>query len=195
MEVSEFDEFVSRQQVGEAGKNQINWNQARDEWLDSLNSLYLRIETMLSQYTSTGKIQIAYKPIELSEEDIGAYTARQMTLRIGRQQVYLIPAGTLFIGFKGVVAVVGSAGKASLVLANKDRHSTLPQVTVRLLHVGPKTRKLIERRNEGQSETELVPSSADIEWVWKIMARPPQRQLFELTAENFFQLLMEVSNG
>jgi hypothetical protein len=195
MEVKEFDEFVSRQQVGDVGKSQVNWNQERDEWLVYLNSLYRRIEVMLSQYTTSGKIQIAYKPINLNEENIGAYTARQMILRIGRQEVDLVPAGTLFIGFKGLVDVIGSAGKASLVLANRDRHSTLPQVTIRISPVGPVTRKNIKIRNENISDTELVPSSGNVEWVWKIMPRPPQRQLFELTAENFFELLMEVSNG
>ena len=139
MEVREFDEFVSRQQVGDVGEDKVNWDQERDEWLRYLDSLYNRVEGLLSQYTSSGKIQIRYKPLDLNEENIGSYTARQMILRIGRQEVDLVPVGTLFIGFKGLVDVIGSAGKASLVLANKDRHSTLPQVTVRISSVGPKT--------------------------------------------------------
>jgi hypothetical protein len=88
--------------------------------------------------------------------------------------------------------VIGSAGKASLALANKERHSTLPQVTIR---GGPKTQQLTKIRNKSRSDNELVASFGKIEWVWKILPRPPARELDELTRENFFQLLMEVTNG
>lgn len=190
MAVKEFDEFVKRQH--ETG--QVDWDRERGEWLSYLDELYFKIETMLSVYVSTGQISIRYKNIDLNEEDIGSYQARQMILRIGRQEVDLVPAGTRFIGFKGFVEIIGSAGKASLALANKERQSTLPQVTIH----GPvshKTRQLIKIRNEYQSDSELVPSSAKIEWTWKILPRPPGRNLDELTTESFFQLLMEVTNG
>ena len=183
MAVKEFDEFVKRQH--ETG--QVDWDRERDEWLAHLDALYRKIETMLSTYTSSGQIGIRYKTIDLNEEDIGSYQARQMIVRIGRQEVDLVPAGTRFIGFKGFVEVIGSAGKASLALANKDRHSTLPE--------GPHTRKLRKIVEEYRSRSELVASSAKIEWAWKILPRPPGRDLDELTQESFYQLLMEVTNG
>jgi hypothetical protein len=195
MTVKEFDEFVERQQGGGVNGDQVDWGHERDAWLTQLDVLYGIIESLLSQYTSSGQISIKYKFIDLNEEDIGSYRARQMILRIGRQEVDLVPAGTRFIGFKGYVEVIGSAGKSSLVLANKERHSTLPHVTIHIPAVGPKTRQLIKTRNESQSESELVASSGKIEWVWRILARPPERQLIELTRESFFQLLMEVTNG
>jgi hypothetical protein len=191
MTVKEFDEFVERQQ----GAASVDWDRERDEWLAHLDELYRIVEDLLGPYTSSGQIKIAYKTIDLNEEDIGSYQARQMILRIGRQEVDLAPKGTRFIGFKGFVEVIGSAGKASLALANKDRHSTLPQVTIHIPAVGPQTRKLIKIRNQGISDSELVASTAKIEWAWKILPRPPGRNLDELTRESFFQLLMEVTNG
>jgi hypothetical protein len=190
MTVKEFDEFVKRQQ--ETG--QVDWNRERDEWLAHLDELYGNIETMLSEYTSSGQINIRYKTIELNEENIGSYQARQMILRIGRQEVDLVPTGTLFIGFKGYVEVRGAAGKASLALASKDRHSTLPQVGIHIPS-SLKARRLIKTESVSQPDAELVPYSAKIEWVWKILPRPPGRNLDELTRESLFQLLMEVTNG
>jgi hypothetical protein len=195
MEVKEFDEFVKRQQDGAVDGDKVDWQHEREEWLTKLDQLYGIIEGLLSHYTSSGQIGIRYKFIDLNEEDIGSYRARQMMLRIGRQEVDLVPAGTRFIGFKGYVDVTGSAGKSSLVLANKDRHSALPQVTIQIPSVGPKTRQLIKMRNENISDSELVASSGKTDWVWRILARPPERRLGELTRENFFQLLMEVTNG
>ena len=195
MQVKEFDEFVKRQQPDARESERVDWGRERDIWLARLDALYGDIEGFLDQYTSSGQIDIRYRSIDLNEEDIGSYQARQMILRIGRQEVDMVPAGTRFIGFKGLVDVIGSAGKSSLVLANRDRQSALPQVTIHIPAVGPKTRQLIETRNENQSESELVASSGEIEWVWKILARPPERRLFEVTRESFFQLLMEVTNG
>jgi len=195
MAVKEFDEIVKRQQDGAIEEDRVDWERERDDWLARLDELYGIIEGLLSEYTSSGQISTKYKFIDLNEEDIGSYRARQMILRIGRQEVDLVPAGTRFIGFRGYVEVIGSAGKSNLVLANKDRHSTLPQVTIHIPTVGSKTRELIKIRNENQSDSELVASGGKIEWVWRILARPPARQLVELTNETFFQLIMEVTNG
>jgi hypothetical protein len=178
MTVKEFDEFVERQQ----GPASVDWDRERDEWLAHLDELYGIVEGLLGPYTSSSQIKIAYKTIDLNEEDIGSYQARQMILRIGRQEVDLVPAGTRFIGFKGYVEAIGSAGKSSLVLANRERTSAVPRVTVRI-HEG------------GIPAAEPVDPVAKIEWVWRILQRPPARQLDELTRENFFQLLMEVTNG
>jgi hypothetical protein len=193
MTVKEFDEFVERQRSGASNDAQVNWDQERDEWLAHLDALYRMIESLLGRYISSGQISVRYKSIDLNERDIGSYQARQMILRIGRQEVDLVPAGTLFIGFKGCVDVIGSAGKSRLVLANKDR--PFPKWTINIRAVGPNTRQPIKRRDESQSDSELVVSSGKIEWVWRILPRPPGRNLDELTSESFFQLIMEVTNG
>jgi hypothetical protein len=194
MLVKEFDEFVKRQQGGAVAEAQVDWDRERSEWLAHLDKLYRVIEGLLTPYTSSGQIRIGYKPLELNEEDIGSYQARQMVLRIGRQEVDIVPAGTRFIGFKGYVEVIGSAGKSNLVLADKERHSTLPQVGIHI-PVGLKGRRFIKTESVSEPDVELVAYSERIEWVWKILPRPPARQLDELTRENFFQLLMEVTNG
>ncbi len=186
MTVKEFDDFVERQRSGALSETQVNWDQVRDEWLAHLEALYSMIESLLGRYISSGQISVRYKSIDLNERDIGSYQARQMILRIGRQEVDLVPAGTLFIGCKGLVDVIGSAGKSRLVLANKDRRFTVQ---------GPKITGIIKTANQFRSGSELGSVSAIAEWTWKILPRPPALNLDELTSENFFQLIMEVTNG
>lgn len=79
--------------------------------------------------------------------------------------------------YNGIVEILGSAGKSSLVLVGKNRVSAIPKVLVQL--------------SPGGKPQDLPAEPL----VWKIQTRPPQQHLDELTRENFFQLLMEVTNG
>jgi|SRR5271157_2067851 len=181
MTVKEFDEFVERQRSGASNDSQVNWDRERDEWLAHLEALYSKIESFLGKYISSGQIDIKYKLIDLNERDIGSYQARQMILRIGRQEVDITPLGTLFMLYNGIVEVVGTAGKSSLVLVGKNRVSAVPKVIVQI-------------STGGIPSGPTVPQGK-IDLVWKIQARPPAQQLFELTHESFYQLIMEVTNG
>src|ERR1035437_3511247 len=101
MHNKDFDEYVRRQQEIPPGGPPPDWKRERDEWLGYLNDLYKEIESFLSKYASLGQIRSRYQDIELNEEYIGSYNAKQMVLRIGKQEVRLVPIGTLLIGFKG----------------------------------------------------------------------------------------------
>jgi hypothetical protein len=103
----DFDDFVKRQQPTAAETKPIDWAKQRDEWLQHLRQLYDQIETFLAEYLESGEIKRDYRDITLNEENIGSYKARQMVLNIGRQEITLTPIGTLLIGAKGRVDVVG----------------------------------------------------------------------------------------
>ncbi len=178
MNAKTFDEFVNRQQEADAF---VNWEEIRAEWIRRLDDLYLKIESFLTKYISLQQIRLEYRRIDLNEQGIGAYIARRMVLRIGRQEVGLVPVGTLLIGAKGRVDVVGPAGKAEIMLVNGKLNAWKPRVTV-TTGVGGKL--------------SVPPSEApqNIEWEWRIVTRPPERRFIEITQESFFQLIMEVSN-
>lgn len=180
MQNKSFDDFVRRQQESAAEDQNTDWEKERQEWLSSLDSLYQRVESLLSNYISSGRILREYKFVRLNEQHIGSYVARKMLLRIGPQQVELIPIGTLLIGAKGRVDVVGPAGKAELLLVDKKRDSWRPRVVVT---VG-------ETSKNRPSEPPQM-----IDWEWRIVTRPPERKLMEITQENLFQLIMEVANA
>jgi hypothetical protein len=182
MHNKDFDEYVRRQQEIPPGGPPPDWNRERDEWLGYLNDLYKEIESFLSKYASLGQIRSRYQDIELNEEYIGSYNAKQMILRIGKQEVKLVPIGTLLIGFKGRVDVVGSSGKAQIVLV--DNRVTNPRSLVHVsVGIGGKL--------------PIVPKElpGNIQWEWKILTRPPERRFIKVTQQTFLELIMEVAHG
>lgn len=175
----EFDEFVRRQQES---ADAVDWKKERDEWLNHLERLYKKVGSLLAKYISSGHIRIEYKPIGLNEEGIGSYNAKQMILRIGRQRVDLIPIGTLLIGSKGRVDIIGPAGKAELLLV--DDKAPSPRSLIKV-SVGV----------SGKAPVAASEPPRKIDWEWKILSRPPERRFIEITQETLFQLIMEVANG
>ena len=114
----DFEEFVKRQQKL-VHEPQINWANERAEWLAKLDQLYKKVESLLSKYLSAGEIKLEYKAVQLQEENIGPYDAREVILHIGRQQVLLVPVGTMVLGAKGRVDVIGPAGRAQVLLVER----------------------------------------------------------------------------
>jgi hypothetical protein len=182
MDIKEFDEFVKRQQGTPPGVDAVNWDNKRKEWLDYLDKLYKKIESLLSKYISSGQIQLEYGTVELNEENIGSYSAQDMVLKIGRQSVGVEPIGTLFLGSKGRVDIIGPGGRAQLLLVDSRRSAPTPLVQVGI-GVGGKLPVL-------PAET-----PREIKWEWKIVTRPPERRFIEITQQSLFQLIMEVANG
>jgi len=178
MDTNTFDQFVSRQQ--ESGTS-VNWAQVRNEWLGDLDQLYSKIESFLAKYLHSGQIRREYRIISLNEQGIGAYNARQMVLRIGRQEVDLVPIGTLLIGSKGRVDVIGPAGKAEIMLVDGKLDAWRPRVSVTVGAPG---------------KLPVPPSEPPrrIDWEWRIVSPPPGRRYIEITQESLFQLILEVAN-
>ena len=146
--------------------------------------LHARIADFLRDYVSDGTISYSFVKVTLTEEYIGSYSANRMDIKIGRQRVSLEPVGTLFIGCKGRVDAVGSAGRAQILLINERAKSAadLIQVTV---SVGSK----------GRAPVPPPPRADDISWAWKIVTNTARRQFVDLGKEAFYALLMEVSNA
>ena len=178
---TEFDTFVRLQQpVLEEGEA-VDWAKERDEWVSHLKELYDQIESFLAKYIEIGEIKRSYSDITLNEENIGSYTARQMILKIGRQEIRLTPVGTLLIGAKGRVDVEGPAGRTRFLLVNSEASRPTIKVTV---SIGGKPEP---------PAAEAAPK--EIKWAWKIATSPPTIRYIELTPESLFRALMEVANG
>jgi hypothetical protein len=181
MSKSDFDDFVKRQQV-QQDEAAFNSNQL-DEWLSYLDALYKQIAIYLQDYTKSGAAQIEYRDIQLNEEFIGSYTARQMILKIGSATVTFTPIGTMLIGTKGRVDVQGPLGTKRLNLVNKQMTSG---------------RQLVQVRVRMPGDPPLAPVSSEvvrqIEWAWKVNTPPPEMKFIELTDEVFFDLILAVAN-
>jgi hypothetical protein len=177
---ADFGAFVKRQQAALAEEERIDWAKERKDWLRHLKELYDQTESFLAEYLKAGEIKLSYRNIELNEENIGTYSARQMILKIGRQEITLTPVGTLFFFTKGRVDVMGPAGRTRLVLVDSRASGPPRKVTVR---IGKREPPAAEAAPKG------------IKWKWKIATSPPNIQYIELTQESLFQALMEVANG
>lgn len=171
MPKSSFDQLVEEEQEAKQAQTPVDWESERERWLHDLSKLYGQIQEFLGAYIEKGQVHIRFDDIWLDEENIGRYAAPRMTIVIGRKTVTMQPIGTLLIGSRGRVDVIGPAGQARLSLLN-DKISKLSQ----LIRV-------------------TVSSPAEINWVWRILSRPPSGDVIELTKENFLTLLAEVSNG
>lgn len=129
------------------------------------------------QFIQAGGVRLDYRDIELNEENIGSYTARQMILRIGRQEITMTPVGTLLIGAKGRAPRDGRASSWS----TGRPPARGSKVTVNI------------------SDTPEPPTAQaapkEVTWVWKIATSPPNIRYIELTQESLFQALMEVAGG
>jgi len=182
MAKTDFDEFVKRQQRLPSNEGQIDWAGRRDEWLRSLDDLYAQIESFLEAYLASGQMRREFRQIQLNEESIGSYTAKEMVLKIGRQEVTFTPIGTVLFGMKGRVDVLGPAGGARLFLVNKKATSarSLVRVTVSIPGTTPPP---VRERTE------------PIEWVWKIGSPPPEMKFIDLTQQAFFEMILQVANA
>jgi hypothetical protein len=105
-----------------------------------------------------------------------------MVVKIGPKSVVLEPIGTLLVGAKGRVDIIGPAGKAQLLLVDgkASGSASLIHVTVGV---------------DWKLPSAPAKSKREIEWEWKIVTRPPERRFIKITQQSLFQLIMEVANG
>jgi hypothetical protein len=177
---AEFEAFVKGQHA-RAEAETADWHDELPQWLKSLDELYDRLSGYLSTYIQSGQIDISYREVELNEDNLGTYSARQMIVRIGRQEIRLSPVGTLLIGAKGRVDIAGPVGRARLVLV--DSKVSAPRFRVNVTIGG------------ASAPDSSLGEAEEIVWAWKIATSPPRIQYVDLSADTFFQVLIEVSNG
>jgi hypothetical protein len=178
----DFADFVKRQRVEKQPVEKFDPVKELQSWLGTLQQLYATIESYLEAYVSSDGIQIQYQDVELNEEFSGPYKARQMILKIGSQQVTLRPVGTMLIGSRGRVDVLGPQGRAILALVNKKATSRRSMISVTIS--GP-----------GIAPQPKPEAATPVEWEWKIVSPSPNGQFTVLSKEAFQQLILEVANG
>jgi hypothetical protein len=187
MAFTSFDEFVQREQqaVKVLDEQPVDWQAQKSEWLRYLDELFAKIVEFLDLYVAQGQVTIEYKPIELNEEYIGPYSAREMIITIGSKVIKLEPIGTNLVGSKGRVDAFGPLARVQLLLMDRNVKSPADifrfSVTI-----------------DGRPLTPPTPKSdpsSKIDWTWKIATRPPNLTFVDIDKDTFLNLLLEVSNG
>ncbi len=181
MNKKSFDDFVNEQtDPANGGETHIDRAKRISEWKQDLDALYTTVESFLAPYVKNKKIELRYSKKKIHEELLGSYEARVLSVLIGSTRVRLEPIGTLVIGSKGRVDMVGPMGTARLVLVQKGLSA--PKITVQVW--------------TGIKKPPITKSLESItDWEWKIATRPPRITYTDLTADAFYAALMEVVNG
>jgi hypothetical protein len=202
MSKKEFSEFLKRQTPGVLQEEKpIDWVAEKERWLRQLSTLYNMVETFLKEYTDSGQIAISYNNMELSEENLGCYTVRAMTLAFGTNRVALTPIGTLLIGTAGRVDMTGPRGTVRLILADKD--STGLRVQVRVLDpTAPAQREVAKPINWEWKVVVTNPPRLPYQYTRTVPSVPvgsiaaaPRMTYLKLTQDTFLDALMGISNG
>ena len=180
-----FDNFVRREQqaVNIADEKPMDWQAEKNNWLEYLDELFAQVRGYLKPYVDEGQVVIDHHSIDLNEDNIGLYSVPEMIIIIGSKTIKLEPIGTFIIGSKGRVDVVGPVARAQLLLLNSEVRSMS-----QLIHVSVSM-------NSGPSLPPAPKSTSEVKWVWRIVTRPPEREILEVNKENFLSLLVEIANG
>lgn len=179
-----FDEFINKKAKEKYDSEPADWDARRDEWLDSLDKFYQKIEDFLAEYVKEKKLAIHYTEETIFEEYIGRYSAKALNIELGHHKLRLEPVGTIIIGARGRVDLIGANGTVKFVLVNKQLS-------------GPKIKADIRIKGEEPPEEppEKSGTSDVAEWDWKIATPPPHITYVNLEQDTFLDALMEVIGG
>lgn len=176
MSKQKFEDFIKRQ-TKEKEEEKIDWNAQKREWINFVGDLYTNIENYLDDFTKTGDINIEYSDVSITEQNIGTYNIRRMTIIIGINKIVLTPIGTLLVGTKGRIDMVGPRGIKRLILADKDSEGM----------------KFIIKTGGQDQKDQYDPNK--INWEWKIISDLNRPKYMRLTQESFMDSIMEISNA
>ena len=177
--IDSFDDFVKRQnKIAEYEEESMDWEKELEEWLEHLNRLMKKIKKFLKDYIEQNRVTLEYRNKKVTENNIGTYDVKIVSILIGNAKVDIEPIGRNVIGAKGRVDIKGSMGKVRIVLVPKLAQR--PRVV--MLDLSQK------RHNEVDFEI------GKPHWTWKL-STPSRATYTELNEESFKTALMEVVNG
>ena len=179
-----FDIFVQQEQQKTkfAAEDLFDPERERKEWLSYIDDLYRMVAAFLKDYIAADHVAITYRDATINEEYVGDYMVRQMLIAIGTKVIRLEPIGTFLIGSKGRVDVVGPILQAQLMLVDSRVKNALEMVRV-------------STNIDGIPAALSSTKSRKPDWVWRLITRPPERRIVELSQETFLALLVEIGNG
>lgn len=181
MGLKDLENFINAKKEHKEEEEPIDWEAQKLEWLKELDNLYSMISIWLQPLKAKDKVKFKFESIKLTEDDIGTYDAPKMVIELPDQKIALEPIGTMLIGAKGRVNMIGEKGNIPFLLVRKN-------------YDWPKIRVIIH----GEREFPTPPLEEDdkkepIEWVWKIATPPPRVKFLELDGDLFSDALLSVA--
>jgi hypothetical protein len=128
--------LLQKKQKASGNGAHIDWDDRRDKYLAAVRDLYQQIETILTEPIGKKAVATQRRPKQLSENYIGTYSAEDLILAIGDEQVRFSPRGRNIAGAAGRVDVIGERGEAMLIV-QPDSKWGFVQTRQPALHVVP----------------------------------------------------------
>ncbi|MBL8212013.1 MAG: hypothetical protein JNK87_14950 [Bryobacterales bacterium] len=99
----------------------VDWNRKRDQWLEAVRGLYLRVENMLRADREAGVVEVRTREVPVTEQFVGTYDAPLLELRVGMDEVQFLPKGVTVVGAEGRVDLRGDRNTVTLLWEGGDR--------------------------------------------------------------------------
>lgn len=177
-----FDEFVKEKNEAMKSKAPVDVQKDLSEWRTHLDDLYQTIEGFLKPYIEDQTIKLSFSEMTLTEDFSGPYEVKAGVIDIGGITVQLKPKGTMLIGSKDRIDMVGPGASVRLVLVGNNA-SKAGDVISTTIH-------------DGASRQESPPSGQEpVVWVWRIATSPPATKFLPLEEEVFQDYLMSAANA
>lgn len=187
MNKTDFEQFLKNSAVAKKEEAPIDWDGQRQEWLNFIDAFYSNVEEWLDDYKQQNLVEYVYTNKNITEDYIGSYDAKKMDLILVGNRLTFEPIGTLLIGAKGRIDLIGPKGTIKFLLVDKLSKGVTFRFTTTVIE---------EDGSEKTIDSGKGIQKKEPEWTWKILERnTPRVSYVEFTQENFFQALMELVNG
>lgn len=178
MSKKQFDSFLEGEESKGEESATVNWTERRNLWLKLVAEFYKQVEEYLDEYTNKNRVKLHYSTKKLSEEFLGNYSIKTLTISIHGREARFDPVGANVIGAGGRIDLIGTGGVVKFVLVDKNTKG--PKVLIKVRERGQKPEKITTRK---------------IDWTWKIVTPPPNIVFIELSQDTLLSVIMEVVNG
>jgi|SRR5579884_3025626 len=115
--------FREKKQRAEAETAGVDWEQAKQGWLNAIESLYRQIHSLVGEAAAQGSLQLSRRMKTISEDHLGTYDVPELVLTVGDERVIFSPRGRNVVGAEGRVDVIGESGESTLVFRSGPQWS------------------------------------------------------------------------
>ena len=102
-----------------SGRPKIDWQARKNEWISSVEQLYVFVEELLRDAIDTNDVTIQTIDFGISEQFVGQYHIPALELNIGGELVEFRPQGISIIGAAGRVDIRGEMGIVTLLFKSE----------------------------------------------------------------------------
>lgn len=115
----ELSKFLKNRQ-DDATSDREKWAKRKDAWLAAVDGLYAQIQVWLAKQIETKLLTVDMTPLSITEQYLGAYQTKSLTIKVGWDTVTLTPRGALVVGSNGRIDME-SGTRRVLIILDKDK--------------------------------------------------------------------------